>query len=78
MSFGKIALFTTGAVIGGLIGYAAVRSDTVKKATKCTIKAGIKAKDWTVDTFHKAKDEVKTMAEDAKKGTKDVPQVQDA
>ena len=66
MSLGKVVIFTAGAVIGGVIGYAAIRSDTVKKATKSTIKAGIKAKDWTVDTFQKATNEVKEMVKDAK------------
>jgi hypothetical protein len=72
MSLGKIVVFTAGAVIGGVIGYAAVRSDTVKKATKSTIKAGIKAKDWTVDTFQKATGEVKGMVKDAKAEKKPV------
>ncbi len=66
MSLGRVAIFTAGAIVGGVIGYAATRSDTVKKATKCTIKAGIKAKDWTVDTFQKASNEVKEMVKDAK------------
>jgi hypothetical protein len=66
MSLGKVASFTVGAVVGGVIGYAAVRSETVKKATKSTIKAGIKAKDWTAETFRKATGEVKEMVKDAK------------
>ena len=66
MSLGKVVIFTAGAVVGGIIGYAAIRSDKVKNATKSTIKAGIKAKDWTVDTFQKATNEVKEMVKDAK------------
>lgn len=66
MSLGKVAVFAAGAVVGGVIGYAATKSETVKKATKSTIKAGIKAKDWTVDTFQKATNEVKEMVKDAK------------
>ncbi|NDV18419.1 hypothetical protein GO013_03170 [Pseudodesulfovibrio sp. JC047] len=66
MSFGRIAVFVAGTVVGGALGYAATKSDTVKKATKSTIKAGIKAKDWTVDTFQKATNEVKEMVHDAK------------
>jgi len=67
MSLGKVALFAAGAVVGGVVGYAAIKSETVKKATKSTIKAGIKAKDWTVDTFQKAKGEVTAMVKDARK-----------
>ena len=78
MSFGKVAIFAAGAVVGGIVGYAAIRSDTVSKATKSTIKAGIKAKDWTVDTFQKAKAEVTSMVKDAKKDVEGVPEVQDA
>ncbi|OEU68613.1 MAG: hypothetical protein BA863_16835 [Desulfovibrio sp. S3730MH75] len=66
MSIGKVAVFAVGTVVGGFIGYAATKSDKVKKATQCTIKAGIKAKDWTVDTFQKATNEVKEMVKDAK------------
>ena len=66
MSLGKVVIFAAGAVVGGVIGYAAIRSETVKSATKSTIKAGIKAKDWTVDTFQKATNEVREMVKDAK------------
>lgn len=66
MTIGKVAVFAAGAVVGGLIGYAALRSDAVKNVTKSTIKAGIKARDWTVDTFEKATNEVKEMVRDAK------------
>lgn len=78
MNLGKVAIFAAGAVVGGIVGYAVTRSKTVKKATKSTIKAGLKAKEWTVDTYRKAKDEVATMAKEARKGGKDVPEVQDA
>ena len=70
MSLGKVAIFAAGTVVGGVIGYAAFKSDTVKNATKCTIKAGIKATTWTVDTFQKATNEVKEMVKDAKAETK--------
>lgn len=66
MSLSKVVVFAAGAVVGGVIGYAATKSDTVKKASKSTIKAGLKAKDWTVDTFQKATSEVKEMVKDAK------------
>lgn len=66
MSLGKVAIFAAGAVVGGVLGYAATKSDTVKNATKSTIKAGLKAKDWTMETFQKASDGVKEMVEDAK------------
>ncbi|WP_320170491.1 hypothetical protein [Maridesulfovibrio sp.] len=66
MTLGKVAIFTAGAVVGGLIGYAATKSGTVRNVTKSTIKAGIKAKDWTVDTFRKSTNEVKEMIRDAK------------
>ena len=75
MSLGKIAIFAAGAVVGGVIGYAATRSKSVKKATKCAIKAGLKAKDWTVEQYGKAKDGVTAMAKDARK---DVPEVREA
>ncbi|HKI80791.1 MAG TPA: hypothetical protein VKA04_04015 [Pseudodesulfovibrio sp.] len=78
MSFDKVAIFAAGAVVGGVIGYAATRSKAVKKVTKSTIKAGLKAKDWTVGTYKTAKEEVVTMAKEARKGGKDVPEVQDA
>jgi hypothetical protein len=79
MSFGKVAIFTAGAVVGGIVGYAASRSKTAKKATKSTIKAGLKAKDWTVGTYKKAKEEVATLAKEARsKDGKGVPEVQDA
>lgn len=78
MSLGKVVIFATGAVVGGVIGYAAIKSETVKDATKSTIKAGIKAKDWTVDTFQKAKAEVTSMVKEAKKDVEGVPEVQDA
>ncbi|NDV24871.1 hypothetical protein [Desulfovibrio sp. JC022] len=66
MSLGRVAIFAAGTVVGGVVGYAATKSETVKKATQSTIKAGIKAKDWTVDTFQKATNEVKEMINDAK------------
>ncbi|NDV28544.1 hypothetical protein [Desulfovibrio sp. JC010] len=66
MSLGRVAIFAAGTVVGGALGYAATKSETVKKATQCTIKAGIKAKDWTVDTFQKASNEMKEMIKDAK------------
>ncbi len=66
MSLGKVAIFAAGTIVGGVIGYAASNSKTVKKATKSTIKAGLRAKDWTVDTFQKATNEVKEMVKDAK------------
>lgn len=66
MSLGKVALFTAGTLVGGVIGYAAIKSETVKKATTATIKAGLKAKDWTVENFQKASNEVKEMVKDAK------------
>jgi len=72
MSFGKIAIFAAGAVVGGVIGYAATRSRTVKKATKCAIKAGLKAKDWTVGQYGKARDGVSAMVRDAEKEVKEV------
>lgn len=66
MSYGKVAVFAAGTVVGGVIGYAATRSKCVRKATKSAIKAGIKTKDWAVGTFQKATNEVKEMAKDAK------------
>jgi len=78
MSLGKVVIFAAGAAVGGIIGYAATRSETVKSATKSTIKAGLKAKDWTVDTFQKAKGEVTAMVKDAKKESQEAPAVQDA
>ncbi|MUM76653.1 hypothetical protein GKC30_03285 [Pseudodesulfovibrio sp. F-1] len=67
MSLGRIAIFAAGTVVGGVIGYAATRSQTVKKTTKCAIKAGLKAKDWTVAQYGKARDEVTALVKDARK-----------
>ncbi len=66
MTLGKFAVFTVGVIVGGTLGYAAIKSDTVRDATKSTIKATLKAKDWTVDTLQKASNEVKEMVKDAK------------
>ncbi len=71
MSLGKVVVFAAGAVVGGVIGLIASKSPVVKKATKSTIKASLKAKDWTVDTFQKAKNEVTTMVKTAKKENKE-------
>ena len=66
MSLGKVAIFSVGLVAGGLIGYAATKSEAVQKASKATIKAGLKAKDWTVGTVKQAKDGVVSMVKSAK------------
>lgn len=68
MSLGRVAIFAAGAVVGGVIGLGVAKSPVVKKATRSTIKAGLKAKEWTVDTYRKAKDEVKAL-KDARKKT---------
>ncbi len=67
MSYGRIAVFAAGAVVGGVIGYAAIKSGTVKKATRATIKAGLKAQDWAKEKCVKAKEEVKSMVASGKK-----------
>ncbi|MEF2232139.1 MAG: hypothetical protein V3571_14500 [Pseudodesulfovibrio sp.] len=72
MSLGRIAIFAAGAVVGGVIGYAATKSTTVKKATKSAIKAGLKAKEWTVEQYGRARDGVTALVRDAEKEVKEV------
>lgn len=66
MTLGKFVIFGVGVLVGGVVGYAATKSDSVQKASKASIKAGLKAKNWTVDTFQNAANEVKEMVQDAK------------
>ncbi|WP_419785966.1 hypothetical protein [Pseudodesulfovibrio sp.] len=72
MSLGKVAIFAAGTVVGGIIGYVATRSNVAEKATKSAIKAGLKAKNWTVEKYDKAKDGVTAMVKDAKKDVQEV------
>ncbi len=67
MSLGKVAIFAAGAVIGGLIGYASTKSDALRKATRATIKAGVKTQKWAAEQYDKAKKEVKSLAASDKK-----------
>lgn len=62
----KAAIVAAGTVVGGLVCYAAYKSETVRNAAKSTIKAGVKAKDWAVDSYQKTTGEFKEMVRDAK------------
>ncbi len=66
MSLGRIAIFAAGALIGGVIGYASTKSDTVDKATTATIKAGLKTQDWVADKYQKVKEGVKSAVVSSK------------
>lgn len=65
MSVCRVVLLTAGVAAVGLIGYAASKSETVKKATRATIKAGYQAKDWAEEKLSKTK-EVKDPIQPAK------------
>ena len=66
MGLGKFVLLTAGVVVVGAIGYAASKSGAVDKAATAAIKAGIKTKDWAVETYEGAKEDIKSMAQSAK------------
>ncbi|NDV26066.1 hypothetical protein [Desulfovibrio sp. JC010] len=66
MSLGRIALVAAGTVAGGLVCYAAYKSETVRGVAKSAVQAGVKAKDWTVDTYNKTTGEFKEIIRDAK------------
>ncbi|WP_419781129.1 hypothetical protein [Maridesulfovibrio sp.] len=66
MSLGRIALVAAGSVVGGLVCYAAYKSETVRSVTKSAVRTGVKAKDWVVDSYQKSTEEFKEIVRDAK------------
>ena len=62
----KAAIIAAGTMLGGLVCYAAYKSETVRNAAKSTIKAGIKTKDWAVESYQKSTSEFKEIVRDAK------------
>lgn len=67
MSFGRIALVAAGALAGATVVYAASRSENVRALAVASVRAGLKAKDWTVGKYEKAKGEMQGLVEEAKK-----------
>ena len=65
MALGRIVIFAAGAAAGVLAGYA-LKSEKVRPAAVCTVKAGLKAKDWTVKQYEGIKEDVKSLAEQAR------------
>ena len=65
MALGRIAIFAAGATAGLLAGYA-LKSEKVRPAAVCTVKAGLKAKDWTVKQYEGIKGDVKSLVEQAR------------
>ncbi|NDV23231.1 hypothetical protein [Desulfovibrio sp. JC022] len=65
MSLGRIAIFAAGATAGVLASYA-VKSEKVRPVAVCTVKAGLKAKDWTVKQYETIREDVKSLAEQAR------------
>ncbi|NDV26713.1 hypothetical protein [Desulfovibrio sp. JC010] len=65
MALGRIVVFAAGATAGVLAGYA-LKSEKVRPAAVSTVKAGLKVKDWSVKQYEIIKEDVKSLAEQAK------------
>lgn len=65
MALGRIIVFAAGATAGVLAGYA-VKSEKVRPVAISTVKAGLKAKDWTLKQYAGIKEDVKSLAEQAR------------
>lgn len=60
MSLGRIALVTAGVAAGIFVGYA-VKSEKIRPAAVSAVKAGLKAKDWTVGQYDNIRNDVKSL-----------------
>ncbi|WP_415718807.1 hypothetical protein [Maridesulfovibrio sp.] len=65
MSLGRIVIFAAGAAVG-VLGCYALKSEKVRPAAVCAVKAGIKAKDWYVKQYESMKEDVKSLADQAR------------
>ena len=65
MSLGRIVVFAAGAA-AGVLGCYALKSEKVRPAAVCAVKAGIKAKDWSVKQYGNMKEDIKSLAEQAR------------
>ncbi|TIH11414.1 hypothetical protein D0S45_20110 [Marinifilum sp. JC120] len=65
MSLGRIVVFAAGATAGVLAGYA-LKSEKVRPVAVSTVKAGLRAKDWTVKQYEGIKEDAKSLAEQAR------------
>jgi hypothetical protein len=75
MSLLRFPLIAVGVAVGVAAGYALTKSESAKSVAVSAVRAGIKAKDWTVETYGKAKQELHSVVEEAKQDTKkEVPQ----
>ncbi|WP_319776852.1 hypothetical protein [Maridesulfovibrio sp.] len=65
MSLGRIVVFAAGAAVG-VLGCYALKSEKVRPVAVSTVKAGMKVRDWSVKQYENIKEDVKSLAEQAR------------